>query len=182
MRVAQKKHPISNRRRLSLSPDLVVLAPPFASSVNDESGSPLGHLPSNLSWSELALAANVYVPSIPATFHSNGPKEYLNDRWPKMWNQPYARPLLKQSMDAAAAEMRTTWDRRGGRGGAWNDGGQWMNWLEVCGGYEDEIFRDGKGPWGGEDGDGRPYEAFGGVITDLIIRTCTEGYSQSLQS
>jgi hypothetical protein len=52
-------------------------------------------------------------------------------------------------------------------GGVWTDNDEWLDYVEICAGYEDEIFDDDKGLWGEEDGEEpeKPvYNQFGVLI------------------
>ncbi len=47
----------------------------------------------------------------------------------------------------------------------WTENSDWMAWIDVCpAGTEGEVFRDGKGVFGKEEGDGRMVNKFGKVI------------------
>ncbi|KAI9885086.1 MAG: hypothetical protein M1823_003141 [Watsoniomyces obsoletus] len=76
---------------------------------------------------------------------------------------------------------RSRWNSpQGGWGGVWTDTGEWFTWRDLCKGYEEEVFSDGRGRWGREDdgegdaggqgggkkGDGKTYNEMGKVITD----------------
>ena len=124
-------------------------------------------------WRTIPLATNIYAATIPPLLHINGDKTLLETWWPKLWHHPYSRALLrafirstqgKTAADAAAKGGQTWWDSRGGRGGVWTDRGEWLGWEEVCAGYEEPVFKDGKGPWGKEEGEPRMLNSFGKVI------------------
>ncbi|KAL8784787.1 MAG: hypothetical protein Q9213_003767 [Squamulea squamosa] len=136
----------------------------------------LDDLPKLLDWFEVPLGTNLYAGTIPSLIHINGDKSLLDDWWPSMWYHPYGRALVRryirstqtrQAARAAAAGGQTWWDMRGGRGGVWTDNGLWMSWGEVCKKTEDEVFHDGKGKWGREEGSRKVTNFFGTVmITD----------------
>ncbi|KAL8678094.1 MAG: hypothetical protein Q9186_005533 [Xanthomendoza sp. 1 TL-2023] len=135
----------------------------------------LDELPERLDWFEVPLATNLYAGSVPSLIHINGDKSLLNDWWPSMWYHPYSRALVRryirstqtrQAAQAAAAGGQTWWDMRGGRGGVWTDNGIWMSWGEVCKKTEDEVFQDGKGKWGREEGSRKVVNYFGTVMID----------------
>ena len=46
------------------------------------------------------------------------------------------------------------WDLRGGVGGVWTDGAVFLEWNEVCGAFDMEVFGDGLGELGKEEGKG----------------------------
>lgn len=122
------------------------------------------NLLSNLTWYDVPLATNMHVPSTPALLHFNGDKSYLSTWWPQMWYQPDSRALLRRYMSNPLSGHTAHRDTRGGRGGVWTDTAQWYDWEEVCRGYEDEVFADGKGPWGHEEGVKKIYNSFGKLI------------------
>lgn len=124
-------------------------------------------------WRITPLATNIYTATIPPLLHLNGDKSLLTTWWPQLWHHPYSRALLRafirssQGQTAASAAAKgghSWWDRRGGRGGVWTDQGVWMGWGEVCRGVEREVFGDGKGEWGVEEGEGKVVNSFGKVI------------------
>lgn len=139
---------------------------------NDE-----GKEPQAPTWRTTPLATNIYAASIPPLLHLNGDKSLLQTWWPKLWHHPYSRALLRalirstqgKTAAAAAAADRGALpsDRRGGRGGVWTDNGEWFAWGEVCKGSEDEVFADGKGEWGVEEGDTKVVNSFGKVIVGV---------------
>ncbi|KAL8809699.1 MAG: hypothetical protein Q9200_003193 [Gallowayella weberi] len=135
----------------------------------------LDELPERLDWLGVPLATNLYAGTVPSLLHINGDKSLLNDWWPSMWYHPYSRALVRryirstqtrQAAQAAAAGGQTWWDMRGGRGGVWTDNGLWMSWGEVCKKTEDEVFQDGKGKWGREEGSRKVTNFFGTVMID----------------
>lgn len=133
----------------------------------------LDNLPERLDWFEVPLGTNLYAGTIPSLLHINGDKSPLDDWWPSMWYHPYGRALVRrfirstqtrQAARAAAAGGQTWWDMRGGRGGVWTDTGSWMSWGEVCKKTEDDVFQDGKGKWGMEEGSRKVTNSFGMVV------------------
>ncbi|KAL9630931.1 MAG: hypothetical protein Q9164_006168 [Protoblastenia rupestris] len=126
-----------------------------------------------MSWRDMPLATNIRSAAVPALLHINGDKSLLTSWWSKLWYHPYARALLRrfvrstQTPEAATAAVNGGtgwWDLRGGRGGVWTDQRTWMAWDEVCKGVEDVVFKDGKGVWRKEEGDGRVVNAFGKAL------------------
>lgn len=124
-------------------------------------------------WRTTPLATNIYAASIPPLLHINGDKSLLDTWWPKLWHHPYSRALLrafirstqgKTAAEAAARGGQTWWDSRGGRGGVWTDRGEWLAWGEVCKGREEDVFADGKGAWGAEEGVTTVVNSFGKVV------------------
>jgi hypothetical protein len=144
------------------------LSPPYP----DHNATPisaLDNLPSEkLTWADLELVTNVIIPgySVPATlsFHGNATTAAMTPIWSKMWYHPSLRALLRHhnrspSLPIPADQL---WDLRGGRGGIWNEAGEWNEWSELCAAYSDEVFGDDEGVFGqevvedGGDARGRP--------------------------
>lgn len=170
---ARKTKSAPPRHRLILPHDIQVSTPPFPTRINTTNQihafSPnLDRLPTGLFWPNIPLATNLYASSIPALLHFNGDKSYLNTWWPRMWYYPYARALLRQHMRTPQRPIivgeEIMWDRRGGKGGAWTDKGIWMDWAEICGGFEEQVFGDGLGRWGKEEGTRKVYNGFGKLL------------------
>ncbi|KAH7053339.1 hypothetical protein B0J12DRAFT_739444 [Macrophomina phaseolina] len=83
--------------------------------------------------------------------------------WSSLWFHDTARALLRRYMRQSTVKAyedeqteRETWwrsDQRGGKGGVWTEAsGEWLAWGDVCRGFEEEVFGDGKGVWLGEVG------------------------------
>ncbi|KAI9889491.1 MAG: hypothetical protein M1814_005274 [Vezdaea aestivalis] len=164
----KKDHPEMPHPKLHLPEDISYLPGPFAlkSSVNNTM-SPLSvgldTLPSaNSTWADCALATNIRVSSIPSVLHFNGFKEFLDEWWPRMWFHNYSRALLRRYI--RTPPDLSTWDYRGGKGGVWTAEKTFFSWHDLCAGYEQEVFGDGKGPWGKEEGPVKVYNAFGKLI------------------
>lgn len=166
--------------------DLNDTAPPFAQHIvsslkPDPSITALDTISSpQTPWSEIELATNVIVPgsSVPVSLNFHGNKALLDVMWPKMWFYKSSRALMRQYIRSpdgpiAAAAAREGgskwWDLRGGKGGVWTDRGEWMEWNEVCGAFDKEVFADGKGEFGREPvdigGQKVVYNSFGTVIS-----------------
>lgn len=177
----QKAHHIPGAHPISLPADVQTAQTPVPAnpSVQTDPSSTLYTTPqldtltTNLTWSDVPLATNLHVASVPALLHFNGDKSYLATWWTKMWYQPESRALLRHYMrtsldpvaaNAAAAARESRVDGRGGKGGVWTDTAQWFAWGEVCKMYEEDVFADGKGVWGEEDGVKKVYNSFGKLI------------------
>ncbi|KAJ9231790.1 hypothetical protein DTO169E5_7775 [Paecilomyces variotii] len=132
-----------------------VVKPPFNATVDTLPD------PKKRSWENIPLMTNVHSREIPAIAHLNGDKKLRKIWWTNMWYHPWARALLRKYMRgprgrvAALSSLfggRDWWDLRGGRGGVWTDNDEWLDYGELCEGYEEVVFDDEKGPWGQEDG------------------------------
>lgn len=134
----------------------------------ESDGSSLDTLPAQLTWLDVPLAINLHVPSVPALLHFNGDKSYLDTWWPRMWYHAYSRALLRRRTLSPPTSSPVWSDDRGGAGGFWTDGGQWLSWREICGGFENAVFGDGRGEWGKEEGaEGKKvYNEWGELVED----------------
>ena len=167
LNAAIKAKNLRTERPLAFLKETSDAPPPFPRRPRNQSNvnqmSTLDALPDHLSWADVAIATNIHVPSVPVLLHFNGEKSYLDTWWPRMWYQPYARALLRRYFRDPQTHS-TTWDQRGGLGGFWTDQGQWLSWKELCGGFEEEIFGDGRGEWGKEEGGRKIYNEWGELV------------------
>lgn len=148
---------------IRLPQDLALAPPPFYQNQNSspKPNPPLTELDNmhedTALWTDIELSTNVIVPgsSVPASLNFHG-SEYLldGDMWAKMWFHPNARALMRQyirspdgplAASAAAEGGDKWWDLRGGKGGVWTDRGEWLDWNELCGAFDDKVFGDDKG-------------------------------------
>ncbi|PLB38440.1 glycosyltransferase domain-containing protein [Aspergillus candidus] len=132
--------------------------------------------PNNRSWSNLPLMTNIHSTSVPAMIHLDGDHSIRDHWWQKMWYHPWARALLRKyvrspiGFDAAQSALlggQEWWDLRGGKGGIWTDKGEWIDFGEVCTGFERDIFNDELGQWRQEGGEGHAepvYNQFGNLV------------------
>lgn len=110
------------------------------------------------------LGTNLVTRHVYALFHCTGEKDYLNELWGKIWFYPYAKSLLKATIDAIKAGAPISKDQIDGRlwrvakpylsdsaqgddgigaFGAWADlSGEWLGWEDLCAGHEDELFSE----------------------------------------
>ena len=183
---AQMLHGVPREHRLLLPRDLTAtnLRSPFIRSEfdSDDTLSPpyngtIDALPNpnKRSWHNLPLATNAHSASVPALLHLNGDHSVRDSWWAKMWYHPWARALLRKyvrsphgftAAQSALLGGQDWWDMRGGRGGAWTDLAQWIDFPELCNGFERDLFNDGFGPWGQEEGGSSEpvYNQFGRLI------------------
>lgn len=129
---------------------------------------PSGDLPSDMSWNQVPLFTNLWSGISPAAIHHNAHRDGLKGRiqqhWNKTWFQPFARPMLDAHVLEPAQPItvatpvtnvtRTmwgamTWSIENERGGVTTDQKppEFLPYEELCRGWENELFRDGKGPW-----------------------------------
>ena len=199
-------------KKIHIPDDLNATVPPFClQSPSPEPLTALDTLPQSTSWSDIALATNMLTPDspiVPSALHL--PSE-TNDL-AQLWYNPYARALLRQSFRVPSIPINITipsplllrptkskslqqsprdvsyTDVRGGRGGVWTDKGQWIEWNEVCGAFDEELFGDGKGIFGHEDdgtSEGKTkavYNSFGQLIAmkKIPAEVKKEKWSQGL--
>lgn len=113
--------------------------------------------------------------------------QYLDPRdqlWSSLWFHANARALLRRflrqstvktyedEVEATETESHERWwrnDERGGKGGVWTEDGEWLAWGDVCAGFEDEVFGDGKGVWLGEEGNVAPIPVGDAVGDDGMV-------------
>lgn len=127
----------------------------------------------NVTWLQLPLMSDLRVPSVPASVEISPQRPNYNLLWENMWFHPFARDLLRYRIKvpeldapaalAAIAEL-SHWNTRGGLGGAWTEGGAWLSWDDLCTGREDDVFGDGRGPWGKEGGNENVYSSWGKLL------------------
>ncbi|BCS22114.1 glycosyltransferase domain-containing protein [Aspergillus puulaauensis] len=183
---AQMEHRVPRESRLLLPEDVSdqKLGNPFKQPkynkneyINPSWNETMDKLPSNRSWSNIPLLTNVHSAKVPALVHMAAQdKRIVRDTWwSKMWYFPWARALLRKYMrshtgfDAAQSALlgQNFWDMRGGVGGVWTDKGEWIDYPEVCTGFERDVFDDDFGKFGEEDGGefrGPVYNQWGSLI------------------
>jgi hypothetical protein len=184
---AQMEHRVPREHRLLLPDDVSerTLGNPFTQPkfskneyINPPWNATLDKLPSNHSWHSIPLLTNVHSAEVPVLVHMNmKDKPTTRDAWwSKMWYFPWARALLRKyiraqtGFDAAQHALLgglNWWDLRGGAGGVWTDKGEWIDYPEVCSGFERDLFADGFGVFGEESGDGYGdpvYNQFGNLV------------------
>jgi len=96
----------------------------------------------------------------------------IEHMWKQMWFHPWARALLRNAVRSTEGPEAVlprapgeTLSTGNGKGGFWTQDEQWKDWGQVCGGFEDQLFGDGKGPWGKEGGVHPEYNAIGILIS-----------------
>ncbi|KFY85603.1 hypothetical protein V500_08257 [Pseudogymnoascus sp. VKM F-4518 (FW-2643)] len=174
-------HPIDLPQDLnSTAPPFKLHSTPVQGPVSDLPLLEVDKLPVNKPWADVGLATNIIVPGteIPSSLSLFGAgTPGLEDKWwKKMWYQPKARALMRRYMrsytghiaaEAAARGGELWWDFRGGKGGIWTDKGEFLEWQEVCGQYDETVFGDKMGKLGEEDNVAQPvYNKFGKIIAD----------------
>ncbi|KAE8404754.1 hypothetical protein BDV37DRAFT_105724 [Aspergillus pseudonomiae] len=182
----QMQHGVPRERRLLLPEDLnpEQVGNPFTQSkvgkdepLNPPYNATLDALPNpqHRSWHNLPLLTNIHSAAVPALVRLDGDPKLRDTWWSKMWYHPWARALLRKyvrspsGFEAAQSALlggQEWWDLRGGKGGVWTEKGEWIDYSEVCVGYERDLFNDGFGKWRKEDGgsDEPIYNQFGQLI------------------
>ena len=183
---AQGKHGVPRERRLLLPTDLASnIENPFIQPETDNEDTitpPINETvdalpdPKKRSWHNLPLLTNVHSAEVPALVHMDGDLSLRDLWWSKMWYHPWARALLRKyvrtpnGFSAAQDALlggQEWWDMRGGRGGVWTDRGEWIDYPELCNGFERDVFDDGHGHWGKEIGASNAvpvYNQFGRLV------------------
>jgi hypothetical protein len=113
----------------------------------------------NFTWNDLPLATYVQTAAVPALIHTNGESSVRQSFWDNMWFHPWSRALLRKHMRSGqvepvqqisalgASDLLKSPDRKGGM---WADNDEWISFEDLCSGFEEAVFNDGLGAWGGE--------------------------------
>ncbi|KAI4785510.1 hypothetical protein E4T44_14102, partial [Aureobasidium sp. EXF-8845] len=130
----------------------------IASSGAPLSTSDLGLTAPTVPWANVSILTDVKTGFAPAIVHHNAWQNNMKTRrvhwWNQTWFQQDARALYThyaKGLDAPIAVSREPypiewWSSEKRRGGVL-DGGEWIGYENICLGTEDEVFRDGAGPW-----------------------------------
>ncbi|RAL67981.1 hypothetical protein DID88_008705 [Monilinia fructigena] len=115
----------------------------------------------DVTWRDVQLGMNIIVSrgGVPASlyFYSRPGGDDEGERlkeewWGKMWWRKWSKMLLRKCQSAIGEQAwkggigveDSWWDLRGGRGGVWTGKGEWIEWGEMCGGFEGGLFGDGE--------------------------------------
>lgn len=154
---AQNDRGISrNNERLGVVADeIVATAPPFSSPLAGSSG--------ETRWEDVSLFTDVWTGITPVVVHHNahrnGMKVLHETWWPKIWFQKRLRVLIDASglgptryVAVGGPDGREYWPDAvlsGGddKGNVARDSrsGRWLQYHDICGEYDQELFRDGRG-------------------------------------
>ncbi|OKL63494.1 hypothetical protein UA08_01551 [Talaromyces atroroseus] len=113
----------------------------------------------NFTWNDLPLATYIQTAAVPAIIHTNGESSVRQSYWDHMWFHPWSRALLRKHMRSGQVEPIQQISALGAsdllkypdrKGGMWADNDEWMSFEDLCSGFEDAVFGDGLGAWGGE--------------------------------
>jgi hypothetical protein len=181
----QQENAIPRPHRLNLPLDLRDIKNPFIPPNRNEIinakpayNASIDYLPNpnNRSWFNIPLATNIHTTAVPAVLHMNGDRSSAKSHWSEMWYHPWARALLRKFMRSPRGPVAVqasllggdeSWDMRGGKGGVWTDNHEWLEWAELCRGYESDVFGDWWGLWGQEEGSSEDqpiYNQFGKLV------------------
>jgi hypothetical protein len=164
---------IDSRINFTLS-DIVSTTVPFSTSS-------LGLIPAAVPWANVSIFTNVRTGFAPALVHHNAWQSNMKSRRVQWWNQTWfhqdARALYTghaEGLDSPIAFSGEPhpiewWSSDKRRGGAFN-GKEYIGYEDICLGTENEVFRDGAGPWlplGVSRKDWRPTQQ-PGVKPDLV--------------
>ena len=164
---AFSEYNISDPHATSIQTDVANEPAPFNSIRTDKSND-WGSVAQPSSWKEVRLYTNLWTGIIPAVIHHNahrdGLKALRETVWDRMWFQPHARELLDARMRepykpiaVSKNDGRKWFSTMSGEKslGAWTDNaeqGGWMDWIDLCpADDQEELFRDGRGPWVRQD-------------------------------
>jgi len=167
--------PAKSMKKIHLPLDLDATIPPF--SLQSPLNKTLDALPNFVSWSDISLATNTLIPdsfTVPSILNISPLANFTS----QLWFNPHSRAILRQSLRTPSIPIHiiippplllrprkpnsfhtpeelprevTYTDLRGGRGGVWTDKGEWLEWSEICGSFNAEVFGDGKEVFGHED-------------------------------
>jgi hypothetical protein len=149
----------SHRKRLDelvLAEDIEKSPPPFRAKSGfnglfDEASNKLG-------WKDVLLGVNVVTQTIFPLFHVTGDKGFRDRWWSKMWFHPYAEELLAANSVPLRSDEASFIDEIDGvrwtganmswvgiktitRRGAWTDQGMHLDWHQMCGNWEKDLFK-----------------------------------------
>ena len=150
-----RRIPRKNRRLETVAEDINATAPPFST--------PLGTSLSGTRWQDVSLFTDVWTGITPVVVHHNahrnGMKILRETWWPKIWFQKHLRALLDASGAGPTSYVavggpggREYWPEEvlsggDGKGNVARDArsGRWLQYRDICGDYDQELFRDGRG-------------------------------------
>jgi len=143
---------MSESRVGKVQDDIASTLPPFWPATKEE-------LPGDMTWNDAALLTNIWTGIAPIVIHHNAHRDGLKSRretwWEEIWFQQHARVLYDAQVRTPSELLavagyntsRAWWASDHRKGGAQDASGQWLTHDDICRGTEDEVFRDGKGPW-----------------------------------
>lgn len=129
----------------------------------------LDGFPSNLGWKDVSLLTNLWRGVIPGAVYIPDAKgeeqaKVAKELWKGLWFQKFARKKMDDYM--SQPDRPFTRMRGNGEETAWwglkrdkfklkwakewpidVERIEWVEWKDVCGGYEAEVFADGEGAW-----------------------------------
>lgn len=132
--------------------DIISTVPPFWTFQN------VG-LPRETSWRDVPLFVDVWTGVAPAIIHHNahrnGLKSLREEWWNRIWFFEHARALQNARIIEPLGPVATSgletqirwWKAEDWKGGARKEDSEWIRYDDLCAGTEDEVFRDGQGPW-----------------------------------
>lgn len=144
-----------SRRLDAVADDINATAPPYST--------PLGSLPSETLWQDVSLFTDVWTGITPVVVHHNahrnGMKILRETWWPKIWFQKHLRTLLDASgvgstgyVAIGKPDGREYWSDQWMSGGHGKGdvarearSGRWLQYHDICGEHDQELFRDGRG-------------------------------------
>ncbi|KAM0716513.1 hypothetical protein Q7P37_007958 [Cladosporium fusiforme] len=149
-----------SKRLQDVPSDISSTTQPFRTSSN------ASNLPDDVSWDDVSLFTDVWTGISPVVIHHNahrdGMKSLRETWWPKIWFQEHLRAMLNASARGPAGSVaaeyidgqkgREYWPEEMWKGGAQKGNvakvggsGKWLTYQGICGGYDEELFRDGRG-------------------------------------
>ncbi|OBT66362.1 hypothetical protein VE03_04827 [Pseudogymnoascus sp. 23342-1-I1] len=167
MSASDFSHPIHLPQDLnSTAPPFKLHSTPVQGPVSDLPLLEVDKLPVNKPWEDVGLATNIIVPGteIPSSMSlfGAGTPGLEETWWKKMWFQPKARALMRRYMRSYTGHIAAE---------AAAKGGEYLEWQEVCGQYDETVFGDKMGKLGEEEKTApnqAVYDKFGKVIANKV--------------
>ncbi|GAB7350883.1 hypothetical protein MBLNU459_g1400t1 [Dothideomycetes sp. NU459] len=157
--LANQARGIAKSRIDSLSTDVVASLPPFWTFSTEP-------VPRRTPWENVTLLTDVWTGVTPAlirhdprrggaTTAASAADSRQESWWGQVWFQKHARKLYDAHIYAPLGAVavagedgrRQWWGLDDWKGGVRNSSYRWVRFEEICTGLENELFRDGKGPW-----------------------------------
>lgn len=146
-----------DRRLDNVPADINSTTRPFQTSSADQT------LPSDTPWEDVSLFTDIWTGISPVVIHHNahrnGMKILRETWWPRIWFQRYLRALLDASGSGPTTyvavgtnntreywpeDVRSGGDEKGNVAKVANSGRR-LAYHDICGDYDEELFRDGHG-------------------------------------
>ncbi|RFU31104.1 hypothetical protein B7463_g5240, partial [Scytalidium lignicola] len=150
----------ANGKPKAIQSDIMQSLPPFWS----PNGAKEDGFPQDLDWGNVPLYTNLDTGIVPAAIRLDSSteraKNVLQSGWTSMWYHPEARRLMDLYVNEPykafavlkhGSEEMAWWSRYEQKWATARRQGQpdkdWVPWKDMCEGFDEELFKDGKGLW-----------------------------------